>query len=46
MGLENQGSKPSGTIGKVLGRMINNFHTTLYTNWIEIKYHSINLKIG
>lgn len=35
MGLENQGAKPSGLIGKLVGRLMNKFHTTLYIDYFK-----------
>lgn len=33
MGLEKQGSKPTGIIGKIIGRLMNKFHTALYEDY-------------
>ena len=35
MGLEEQGSKPTGTIGKIIGRLMNKFHTSLYIDYLN-----------
>lgn len=37
MGLENQGAKPSGLIGKILGRLMNKIHTSVYINYFNTK---------
>lgn len=42
MGLETQGSKPSGFIGKVIGRMMNTFHTNSYKTYINERLPSDN----
>ncbi|MFO7658515.1 MAG: class I SAM-dependent methyltransferase [Bacteroidales bacterium] len=35
MGLEKQGAKPSGLIGKIVGRLMNKFHTSLYVDYFK-----------
>ncbi|MCF8297320.1 MAG: class I SAM-dependent methyltransferase [Saprospiraceae bacterium] len=35
MGLEEQGSKPTGFIGKLIGRLMNTFHTKLYVDYFN-----------
>jgi ubiquinone/menaquinone biosynthesis C-methylase UbiE len=35
MGLEKQGAKPTGLIGKIIGRLMNKFHTSLYTDYFK-----------
>lgn len=35
MGLEKQGSKPKGMVGKIIGRMMNAYHTKRYTEFFE-----------
>jgi len=35
MVLEKQGSKPTGLIGKIIGRLMNNFHTSLYVEYFK-----------
>lgn len=35
MGLEKQGSKPTGLIGKIIGRMMNTYHTKRYTTYFD-----------
>ncbi len=37
MGLENQGAKPTGTIGKIIGRMMNKFQISLYITYLNSK---------
>ena len=49
MGLEKQGSKPTGFIGKLIGRLMNRFHTDLYIKYFKAKLpknNSIILDIG
>ena len=45
MGIEKQGSKPSGTIGKILGRLMNQFHTSFYINYFDKNNIPDNYKI-
>lgn len=45
MGLENQGAKPTGLIGKLIGRLMNKFHTSLYTDYFKAKDIPDNFKI-
>lgn len=40
MGLEKQGAKPTGLIGKIIGRLMNRYHTSFYIN-----YFSSNLPV-
>ena len=35
MGLEKQGSKPTGYIGKVIGKLMNMMHTSLYIDYFK-----------
>jgi len=35
MGIEKQGSKPTGFIGKIIGQMMNKYHTSFYVNYFE-----------
>jgi len=35
MGLNKQGFKPTGCIGKIIGKLMNNLHTALYVKYIE-----------
>ena len=35
MGLDKQGAKPSGLIGKIVGRLMNKFHTSLYIDYFK-----------
>ncbi|MBN1821879.1 MAG: class I SAM-dependent methyltransferase [Prolixibacteraceae bacterium] len=35
MGIEKQGSKPSGYLGLIIGRLMNKFHTSMYVNYIK-----------
>lgn len=37
MGLENQGAKPTGLIGKIIGRLMNKFHTSFYVDYFNTK---------
>jgi ubiquinone/menaquinone biosynthesis C-methylase UbiE len=45
MGLEKQGSKPTGIIGKIIGRLMNKFHTSLYVDYFNKKNISENYRI-
>lgn len=45
MGLENQGAKPTGTIGKIIGRLMNKFHTSLYITYFDNKTLPDNCRI-
>jgi ubiquinone/menaquinone biosynthesis C-methylase UbiE len=45
MGLEKQGSKPSGLAGKIIGRLMNQFHTSLYINFFNKKTIPENCRI-
>jgi len=45
MGLEKQGSKPTGTIGRIIGRLMNSFHTSLYVDYFKKKNLSDNCRI-
>ncbi|MCK4661386.1 MAG: class I SAM-dependent methyltransferase [Bacteroidales bacterium] len=49
MGIEKQGSKPTGYIGKIIGRLMNKLHTTLYVKYFKNDLppdNSIILDIG
>ena len=35
MGLDKQGAKPTGLIGKIIGRLMNKFHTPLYIGYFK-----------
>jgi len=35
MGLDKQGAKPTGLIGKIIGRLMNKFHTTIYIDYFK-----------
>lgn len=35
MGIEKQGSKPTGFIGKIVGLMMNKYHTSLYIDYFK-----------
>ncbi len=37
MGLEKQGSKPTGPIGRIIGRLMNSFHTSIYVDSFKEK---------
>jgi ubiquinone/menaquinone biosynthesis C-methylase UbiE len=37
MGIENQGAKPYGLIGRCIGRLMNKFHTSLYIEYLNTK---------
>ncbi len=45
MGLENQGAKPNGKIGRVIGQMMNQFHTSLYISYFNTKKRLNNARI-
>jgi ubiquinone/menaquinone biosynthesis C-methylase UbiE len=45
MGLEKQGLKPTGTIGRVIGRLMNRFHTSIYVDYFKEKIVSDNCRI-
>ena len=45
MGLENQGAKPTGITGKLIGRLMNKFHTSLYTDYFNAKDLPGNFRI-
>jgi ubiquinone/menaquinone biosynthesis C-methylase UbiE len=45
MGLEKQGAKPSGLIGKIIGRLMNKFHTSLYVDYFNNNLPKDNSKI-
>lgn len=45
MGLEKQGSKPTGTIGRIIGHLMNSFHTSMYVDYFEEKKLSNNCRI-
>lgn len=45
MGLEKQGSKPTGFIGKIIGRLMNKFHTSLYVDYFKTKDLPDNFRI-
>jgi len=49
MGLEKQGSEPTGLIGKIIGRLMNKFQTALYIDYFKNELppdHSKILDIG
>ncbi|MCD4792591.1 MAG: class I SAM-dependent methyltransferase [Bacteroidales bacterium] len=49
MGLDKQGSKPTGYTGKIIGRLMNKLHTTLYVKYFKNDLppdNSIILDIG
>lgn len=49
MGIEKQGSKPTGYIGKIIGRLMNKVHTALYVKYFKKDLptdNSIILDIG
>ena len=45
MGLETQGAKPTGFIGKLIGRLMNKFHTQLYIDYFTSHIPAANSKI-
>lgn len=45
MGLEKQGAKPTGLIGKIIGRLMNKFHTSIYTDYFNTKDIPDNFRI-
>ena len=45
MGLEKQGAKPTGLIGKIIGRLMNKFHTSLYVDYFKDILPKDNSKI-
>ena len=45
MGIEKQGSKPTGFIGKIVGRMMNKYHTSFYIDYFQNKLPEDNSKI-
>jgi len=45
MGLENQGAKPTGLIGKIVGRLMNKFHTSLYIDYFKSNLPADNSRI-
>lgn len=45
MGLENQGGKPTGVIGKLIGRLMNKIHTTLYIEYFKDNLPTDNSQI-
>jgi ubiquinone/menaquinone biosynthesis C-methylase UbiE len=45
MGFEKQGAKPSGLIGKIIGRLMNKYHTTLYIDYFKNKLPKENSRI-
>ncbi len=45
MGLEKQGAKPTGLIGKIIGRLMNKFHTSMYTDYFNTKDIPDNFRI-
>jgi 2-polyprenyl-3-methyl-5-hydroxy-6-metoxy-1,4-benzoquinol methylase len=45
MGLEKQGLKPTGTIGRIIGRLMNSFQTSLYVDYFKKKNLSDNCRI-
>ena len=45
MGIEKQGSKPTGFIGKIVGLMMNKYHTSFYVDYFKNKLPEDNSKI-
>ncbi len=45
MGIEKQGSKPTGFIGKIVGRLMNKVHTALYIDYLKNDLPPDNSKI-
>ena len=45
MGIEKQGSKPTGFIGKIVGRIMNKYHTSFYVDYFKNKLPEDNSKI-
>ena len=45
MGIKKQGSKPTGFIGKIVGRMMNKYHTSFYIDYFKNKLPEDNSKI-
>jgi ubiquinone/menaquinone biosynthesis C-methylase UbiE len=45
MGLEKQGAKPTGLIGKIIGRLMNKLHTSMYTDYFITKDIPDNFRI-
>jgi len=45
MGLEKQGAKPTGLIGRIIGRMMNRYHTASYVNYFQNNLPPDNSKI-
>jgi ubiquinone/menaquinone biosynthesis C-methylase UbiE len=45
MGIEKQGSKPTGILGKIIGRLMNKFHTSLYVDYFNEKSIPDNYRI-
>lgn len=45
MNLIKQGSKPSGTIGMIIGRLMNSFHTSMYIDYFNKEKRSDNCRI-
>lgn len=45
MGIEKQGSKPTGFIGKIVGRMMNKYHTSFYVDYFKNNLPVNNSKI-
>ena len=45
MGLEKQGARPTGLIGIIIGRLMNRFHTSMYTDYFNTKDISDKFRI-
>ena len=45
MGIRKQGSKPTGIMGKIVGRMMNNYHTSFYVDYFNNNLPVDNSKI-
>ncbi len=45
MGIEKQGAKPTGFVGKIFGKLMNKFHTRIYINYFEKNLPAANAKI-
>ncbi len=45
MGIEKQGNRPTGWVGKIFGKLMNRFHTPLYVSYWQNKLPVDNSKI-
>lgn len=45
MGLDKQGSKPTGLTGRIIGRLMNTFHTSFYVDYFKNNLPADNSKI-